>query len=337
MQDNYLMGIDVGTGGGRCFIFDLKGKEVASTYREWAYIYPPDIPFAVEFDPNEMWATIEYCIHETLVKSKLSPNQIAGISTTSQREGIVLLNREGKEIYAAPNVDWRGFVEAEEIEKEHGKEIYKITGRWPVPLLAPCRLMWLRKHQLEKFRSINKLLMLSDWVLFKLTKQTVSDPSNASSSMIFDITKRRWSREVVEWLSIPSEILPEIHESGEPIGNVIKEVAASTGLKEGTPVITGGADTQCGLLGTAAVEEGQTTIVAGTTTPTQMVLNRPLVSEKAKTWTGAHATGNRWVLESNATLTGLPFRWFRDSIGDLEKAVAQVLKVDAYEIIDRED
>jgi autoinducer 2 (AI-2) kinase len=330
------MGIDIGTGGGRCFIFDLEGSEVASTYKEWTYIYPPDIPFAVEFDPNEMWATIEYCIHETLVKSKLSPDQIAGISTTSQREGIVLLNREGKEIYAAPNVDWRGYVEAEEIEKKYGMEIYKITGRWPVPLLAPCRLMWLKKHQAEKYKSIHKLLMLNDWVLFKLTKKAISEPSNASSSMIFDITRRRWSEEIVEWLGIPDEILSEVHESGELIGGVIKEVATSTGLKEGTPVITGGADTQCGLLGTAAVEEGQTTIVAGTTTPTQMVLNKPLVSDKAKTWTGAHATAGRWVLESNAILTGLPFRWFRDAIGDLEKAVAQVLKVDAYEMINRE-
>lgn len=335
-QDRFLMGIDVGTGGGRCFIFDLEGNEIGSTYKEWTYIFPSDIPYAVEFDPNEMWKTIQFCIHETLAKSKKEPTQIAGVSSTSQRQGIVLLDKAGRELYAAPNMDSRSIVESEELEKQFGEESYEITGRWPLPFFAPCRLMWIKKHQPSKFKAIHRLLMLSDWVLFKLSNKTVSEPSNASSSMIFDVKRRQWSSEIASWIGISEQILPEIHRNGEQIGEVTKEAAFETGLLEGMPVITGGADTQCGLLGTAVIDKGQTTLVAGTSSPVQMALDEPLLSREMKTWTSAHAIENRWVLESNAVWTGLVFRWFRDALGDLEKIVAKTLNVDAYEVIDKE-
>jgi autoinducer 2 (AI-2) kinase len=335
-NNKFLMGIDVGTGGGRCFIFDLDGKEIASTYKEWTYIFPSNIPYAVEFDPDEMWRTIKFCIKETLAKSKISPNQIAGVSSTSQRQGLVLLDKGGNELYAAPNMDSRGYIEAEELEKYYGKDIYQITGRWPLPFFGPCRLLWIKKHQPEKFKAIQKLLMLSDWVLYKLGQVTVSEPSIASSSMLFDVKKRQWSKEIAGWIGISENILPEIHDSGEYVGNVTKKASSETGLKEGTPIITGGADTQCGLIGTAAIERGQTTIVAGTSTPVQMATEEPILSKEMKTWTSAHAMRNRWVLESNAIWTGLVFRWFRDALGDLEKIIATILNVDAYELIDKE-
>jgi len=333
--EKYLMGIDIGTGGGRCFIFDLNGKEVASAYREWAYLYP-NIPYAVEFDPKEMWSTIKFCIVDALSKSKINPSKIMGISSTSMREGIVLLDKEGKEIYAAPNMDWRGFKEAEEAEKTLGEMIYEVSGRWPAPLLAPYRMLWLKKHQVEKYNKVDAMLMLSDWVLYKLANVVSSEPSIASSSGLLDIRRRKWSEEIIEWLKLPKDIFPRVYEGGEQVGELTKEVAYETGLKVGTPVIAGGADTQCGLLGTASIEEGQTTIVAGTTTPVQMVVNSPLVSKKKKLWTGAHATKGRWVLESNAILTGLAFRWYRDAVSSLEKSMAQILQVDPYEIINKE-
>ncbi|MEM3713751.1 MAG: FGGY family carbohydrate kinase [Nitrososphaeria archaeon] len=336
MKDRLLMGIDIGTGGGRCFIFNLSGEEVASTYKEWTYIFPPNIPYAVEFDPNEMWNTIKYCIRETLAKSNISPNQIVGISSTSQRQGFVLLDKYGNELYAAPNMDSRAFVEAEELEKLYGKELYRITGRWPLPFFAPCRLMWIKKHQPEKFKAIEKLLMLSDWVIYKLSGKTVSEPSIASSSMLFNIEKREWSKEMSELVGVSEDIFPEIHESGECVGVVTKKASLETGLSEGTPVITGGADTQCGLIGTAAIERGQTTIVAGTSTPIQMALDEPIFSNEMKTWTSAHAIRRRWVIESNAIWTGLAFRWFRDALCDLEKIIAKILNTDTYQIIDKE-
>ena len=334
--DKFLMGIDVGTGGGRCFIFDSDGKEIASTYKEWTYIFPTNVPYAVEFDPDDMWKTIRFCVNETLAKSKISPSQIAGVSSTSQRQGLVLLDKDGNELYAAPNMDSRGFAKAEELERLHGEENYQITGRWPLPFFGPCRLLWIRKHQPEKFKAIQKLLMLSDWVIYKLGNITISEPSIASSSMLFDVKKKEWSKEVASWVGISENILPEIHDSGECVGSVTKDAASETGLKEGTPVVAGGADTQCGLLGTASIEEGQTTIVAGTSTPVQMALDRPIFSEEMKTWTSSHAMRDRWVLESNAIWTGLVFRWFRDALGSLEKILASILNVDAYELIDKE-
>jgi autoinducer 2 (AI-2) kinase len=328
--------IDAGTGAIRCMIFDSSGNVISSSYREWAYRPTPEVASGFEFDPNDFWSKICLCIKETISKGKVSSSQINGVGVTSMRHGTVFLAENGKEILACPNIDARGLNEAFELEKILGEKIYQITGKWPSPTFAPSRILWMKRHKPEKFKEIRKILTISDWIIYKLSGRFVAEPSNASSTMLLNCLKLTWYDELINYLGLEADSLPELHSSAECIGEVTQKVANLTGLKKGTPIVTAGADTQAALIGTGAIEEKDITVVAGTTSPVQLVLSKPIIDENFRTWTEVHIMPNRWILESNAGPTGTYYRWFRDNFCELEKIVAKLIRVDDYEIMDKE-
>jgi sugar (pentulose or hexulose) kinase len=123
------------------------------------------------------------------------------------------------------------------------------------------------------------------------------------------VTRREWSREILDALEIPAAVLPTLTPAGAPAGRVTARAAVETGIPQGTPVFAGGADTQSALLGSGVYEAGQTGVVLGTTGPVQMVVDHPLIDPAANLWTSCHVVADRWVLESNAGDTGSTYRW----------------------------
>ncbi|MGH7899052.1 MAG: FGGY-family carbohydrate kinase, partial [Candidatus Binatia bacterium] len=116
-------------------------------------------------------------------------------------------------------------------------------------------------------------------------------------------------------VDLPASILPRLLPAGALAGRVTTAAARATGLLDGTPVFTGGADTQCGLLGSGVVEPEQVGAVIGTTGPVQIVLDRPTFDDTRQRWVGAHVVPGRWVLESNAGDTGKAYLWLLDLMG----------------------
>jgi len=135
--------------------------------------------------------------------------------------------------------------------------------------------------------------MISDWIAYRLTGEIGMEPSNASESMLFDIRQRQWSREILERLDIPAEVLPPLREPGERIGVVTAQAADATGLTRGTPVIVGGSDTHAALLGLGVTEPGEAAAIIGSTVPIQMVLAEPLLDPAGGLWTGCHIVPRR--------------------------------------------
>jgi autoinducer 2 (AI-2) kinase len=156
--------------------------------------------------------------------------------------------------------------------------------------------------------------MLNDWMTYRLCGALASEPSNATESMLFDLRGRAGSHEILDFFSIPPEILPAIRQPGERVGAVSAATAAVTGLAQGTPVFVGGADTQCGLLGAGALEPGDTAVVLGTTTPVQAVVGEATFDPQGVLWAGCHVVPERWVIESNAGDTGEAYKWLLDLV-----------------------
>jgi autoinducer 2 (AI-2) kinase len=118
----------------------------------------------------------------------------------------------------------------------------------------------------------------------------------------------KWSDEVAEAVGIDVEILPEIQETGTVVGEVTSEAHKQCGLPRGLPIVQGGADTHCALLASDA-QPGEIAVIAGSTAPVMMILNEIYCDPQQKIWTGCHAIQGKWVLESNATLTGAYLEW----------------------------
>ncbi len=313
----YFLAIDAGTGSGKCLIFDREGTVRARAAEPWSYEVTPDpeLPSVnwAAFDPQAFWATLCRCIRAALEQARVSPRQIAGVAATSQREACVFVGPNGTEVYAGPNIDARGFREGLEVLQSFGAErLYQATGH-SAPFIFPlCRYLWYRK---QGGAEVARILMMNDWIHWRLTGEFVAEPSNATESMLFDITRRTWSDEILDAFCIPRWILPEVHQPGEHVGEVRPEVGNDTGLMAGTPVFVGGADTQCSLLGAGALDPGVVGAILGTTTPIQAVTDQLQLDPQATLWAGCHVVPGRWVLESNAGDTGDAYRWLVELLG----------------------
>jgi autoinducer 2 (AI-2) kinase len=176
-----LLALDLGTGSCRAVIFDEGGNQLAIGQREWRHPELPGYPGSQVFETATNWHLIVECIREAIAGSGAPASAIAALSTTSMREGMVLYDRTGTEIWACPNVDSRASREADELVRSgEARRIFETGGDW-VAITSPARFRWIARHEPEVFRSIAHVGMLSDWVLYRLTGRFVTDPTSGSS------------------------------------------------------------------------------------------------------------------------------------------------------------
>jgi len=331
---SHVLAIDLGTGSCRAIVFAADGTQLATAQREWSHAGLPGVPGSQVFDTSRNWQLIATCCREAIDRSAVGAAGIAAVSATSMREGMVLYDRNGREIWACPNVDSRASAEADELVRSGlARRIFEKGGDW-VSIPSPGRFLWIRDHEPETWARIARVGMLSDWVLTRLTGRYVTDPSAGSSSNLFDLAARRWSPEILDWLGLDGAIVPEVVEPGTVVGTVTDKAAGETGLRPGTPVVAGGADTQLGLVGIGVVRPDQVTLVGGSFWQTTIVTDRPLIDPEARVRTLCHAVDGQWMTEGIGFYCGIVMRWYRDAFCEHEKAEAARRGVDAYAVME---
>jgi sugar (pentulose or hexulose) kinase len=314
----FFVALDYGTGGGKCAVFDAEGRALACVREPWTYVEvaleQEGLGQGYAFDPQAFWGAVARCTREALARAQIDPAAIAGVATTAQRLGTVLLDARGRELYAGPNMDGRGFTGALEVMGRLGMEdCVRITGHWPPFVSSLARLIAYRAAAGNS--PVAHLLTLNDWLSYRLTGELASEPSNAGESLLLDVSRRRWSDDVLSAFDVPRAMLPPIVEPATRVGVVTAAAAEQTGLRAGTPVFAGGGDTQCALLGSDVVEPGEAGAVLGTTTPVMAATVQPVFDLGGRLWTGCHVLPGRWTLESNAGDTGIAYEWLLETMG----------------------
>ncbi len=333
MSEGLLLAIDAGTGSCRAVLFDTDGHQLAVGQREYAHSELPGVPGSQVFDTERNWQLICKCVREAL--DGVSPDAVRAVSATSMREGMVLYDANGDEIWACPNVDSRAGAEALElVQSGAAQEIYERAGDW-VAITAPARFLWIARNEPEVFASIAHVGMLGDWILTRLTGEFVTDPSLGSSSGMFELAERDWSERVLGICGLDREKLPAVVDPGTAIGGVAAEASLQSGLRAGTPVVVGGADTQLSLLGIGVTDPGRMTIVGGSFWQCTVVLDQALVDPKARLRTLCHTVPDRWMMEGIGFYCGIVMRWFRDAFCELEAEEAARTGEDTYAVMER--
>lgn len=203
---------DAGSGRCRALAFAGTGRPLGLSQQEWDY-EPSGHPGGLDFDTEDNWRIVSECVRAAVEDAGVEPTNVEAITATSMREGFVVYDGEGREIWAVPNVDARASEEAEELIAEGLAEpIYRRGGDW-TSISASSRLRWIESHMPEVWEKASRMTMLGDWVLQKLSGEFVTDPSLGSSSGLFDLSSRNWSQETAEELGI-SEVLPPVVEAG---------------------------------------------------------------------------------------------------------------------------
>lgn len=332
----FVIAVDAGTGSCRAVIFDRSGKLVSFSQQEWSHKLLPGYPGSQVFDTKTNWKLISLCIRNAIEKVGLSASNIKAVSATSMREGMVLYDENGEEIWACPNVDSRAPAESVELVKSGlAEKIYFTAGDW-ISITSPPRFLWIKKHEPDVFHRIAHMGMLADWIVYKLCNEFATDPSIGSSSGMFDLKTRTWSPEIIRMLGLDDRIFPRVLSSGTVVSEVSTRAAEETSLASGTPVVVGGADTQLGLTGIGISRPGQVAILGGTFWQHTILLNRPLIDPEIRLRTLCGTIEGQWMLEGIGFYCGLSMRWFRDAFCQNEKEEAKKRGLDAYELMERE-
>jgi sugar (pentulose or hexulose) kinase/phosphoglycerate dehydrogenase-like enzyme/ribulose-5-phosphate 4-epimerase/fuculose-1-phosphate aldolase/putative sterol carrier protein len=326
MQEGFLVGLDVGGSGGRCALLKTTDGSLHTSYCAWQHPRADAGVWSFDLDTDRVWHSLGQLVQTALRGSGASASEVLGISVTGMRHGFVLADVEGTPLLALPYQDARAVTQSMDLGRERGDEVYSRTGHFPSPICAAARLLWVAEHHPEQLERAHAILAISDWVAYRLTGQFVTDPSLSGETSLCEIQERKWAWDLMDSFGLPRRLLPRLLEPGSPCGALTPSAAAHLGLAAGTPVAVGGADAQCGLLGTATIEPGEACILAGSSAPVQLVLDRPRIDSGEELWLGHHVLPNRWVLESNCGCLGSALEWIAGVLyGDGPQPVARLI------------
>ncbi|MFW9895179.1 MAG: FGGY-family carbohydrate kinase [Candidatus Thorarchaeota archaeon] len=326
----YVAALDLGTTGCRTYIFDLAGAIIASDYQEWESYFPS--PSYVEQNANTWWDSIKKTSERALTKSGIDKTDIVSLSVTNQRETIVPVDNEGNPLHNA--IVWqdrRTIKQVKFIEKEIGiDKVYKTTGLTIDPYFSATKILWFKEKKPEIYKKTYKFLLVSDFIIHKLTGNFYTDFSNASRTMLFDVNNRYYSEDIASELEIDLDKMPEALECGIDIGEITNDEIL---FDKKTLVVTGAGDQQSAALGVGVVSPGEIKCTTGTGSFLLAYLNKPNFDPQKRVLCSCHAVPGTWVQEASVFTSGATLRWFRDQVGQAESILAKEMGQDPYEVM----
>jgi len=329
----YLIGIDVGTTGTKVVLITEAGKVEASAFEG----YPLSSPQAdwIEQDPEDWWKATIKAIAKAMDNASAKAGEIAGIGLCGQYHGAVLLDKAHHVL--RPCILWcdqRTTQQAEYISRKIGKEeLLRITGNPASYYFTACKILWVKDNEPQIYEKLSHFLLPKDYVRLKLTDNLVTDVTDASGTLLFDVPKRRWSSEIVDKLDLDKDILPACQESIEISGAITKKASELTGLNYGTPVVAGAGDQSAQAIGTGVIKEGLLACTMGTSgvvfAPTNLIRH----DDRGRLDSFCFAIPDTWHTMGVMQSAGGSLRWFRDTLCKSEIRKAENTRQDVYQLI----
>lgn len=324
-MDKYIMALDLGTTSCRCIIFDKNGRICSAAQKEFTQYFPQ--PGWVEHDAEEIWATQTGLMYEAMSKIDITINEIAGIGITNQRETTVLWDKEtGRPVHKA--IVWQcrrtaGY--CDELKNLGMAEFFRSkTGLVLDAYFSATKLRWLLDNAAGVRERAEKGELLfgtvDSWIIWKLTggKVHVTDYSNASRTMLFNIHTLKWDEEILRVLKIPQQILPEVKPSSHVYGYTDSKLFGRE-----VPIAGASGDQQCALFGQTCFERGEVKNTYGT--GGFMLMNTgtaPVNSHNGLVTTIAWGVDDKveYALEGSIFVAGAAVQWLRDELGLIRDA-----------------
>lgn len=312
------MALDQGTTSSRCIIYDSDGQIISMAQKEFEQIYPKS--GWIEHNPMEIWSSQLAVAMEAMVRAGLTYKNIAGIGITNQRETTIVWDKNtGRPIYNA--IVWQCRRTSERIDKmkqENMSEIIRSrTGLVPDAYFSATKIEWILNNVSgAREKAVKGELLfgtVDTWLIWNLTKGAVhvTDYTNASRTMLFDINKLCWDKELLEYFGIPESMLPKVRPSSYIYGRTAIEVFGGE-----IPIAGDAGDQQAALFGQCCFEAGEAKNTYGT--GCFLLMNtgdRPIVSNNGLLTTIAASDGDiMYALEGSVFVAGAAVQWLRDGM-----------------------
>jgi len=321
----YILALDQGTTSSRAIIFNHSGEIVSIAQKEFTQIYPKS--GWVEHDPREIWSSQIAVIAESLVKGEVKSADIAAIGITNQRETTIVWDSEtGKPIYHA--IVWqdrRTAAYCDELKAQgYEQKIREKTGLLIDSYFSATKIRWILNNVegAKEKAAAGKLLFgtVDSWLIYNLTDGQihVTDVTNASRTMLYNISEMQWDKELLDLFGIPASMLPTVKTSSEVYGQTAGKI-----LTDKIPIAGIAGDQQAALFGQLCTKEGMVKNTYGT--GCFMLMNigkRPIISKNNLVTTVAWQIGNQvtYALEGSIFIAGAIVQWLRDGLGIIKSS-----------------
>ncbi len=301
-MEAYLI-LDIGTGNVRVALVGANGVLLWVGRDNVHYKEDGKNQNALYFEPEHLWNQVIKLIQKAL--SAYKEAEVVAITSSSQREGVVLLDQSGRSMIGFPNHDHRGRGMEGMIKDKN--MVYRLTGRYPTSLFSALKVIAYRKAYAEEWERVGCFMSISDWAQYRLCGVKAYEHAQASETLLYDVENKCWSDKLLADFKIDKSSLPPLRFSGTRLGSLHKEVAAQLGLNANISVFIGGADTQLAVKSTRP-KTGDVVIVSGTTTPLVKISNRYELDAQQRSWTNSHLNEAQYILETNCGVTGLNYQ-----------------------------
>ena len=321
----YVLGVDLGTGSAKAVLLDGEGVQIGRGTAEYPLHKPH--PGWVEQDGEDWWRALGAAARQAL--GDRDPGQVACVGLSGQLNGAVFVDGAGQPLRAVPIwLDHRSQKECEWAEQKAGDLLKEraLSRLGPVNTLA--KVLWLKANEPEIYRQARWALLPKDWLRLRLTGEVGSEVSDASVTAAFDLYRREWSGEIIEALEIDAGLFPPVMDSPDIAGQISAQAAAETGLKAGTPVVAGGGDMPCMILGSGVIAPGVVACGIGTAAHATAYAEELDPRAYNKLWPMCHPIPGKYAWLGCSFTGGASLKWFKEEFGgsydDLNAAAARV-------------
>jgi L-xylulokinase len=333
----YLLGIDNGNTVSKAALFDARGKEIAVASCKVETTFPH--PGWTERDMEALWQSTASAIREVLAKAQVRPEEIAGIGCTGHGNGLYLLDKQGRPLRnGIQSLDSRAAgVVAEWNERHLHAQVFPITLQSFWPAQPNALLVWIKQHEPQNYERIGAILMVKDYIKYRLTGEVSGDYTDMSGANLVDVRRQGYSKELMALYDLAEvyEALPPLRQSSQVSGQVTAAAAQETGLAPGTPVVAGLFDVDASAIGCGAVNVNQACLVMGSWSINEVITQVPIADPNLFMTTLFATPGQFLTIEGSAT-SATNLEWFVNQCCGDERAEAKRRGVSVYEICNEE-
>ncbi|MBN1790505.1 MAG: hypothetical protein JW830_08420 [Bacteroidales bacterium] len=327
------LGLDIGTGGCKAVVFDSNGKELASSFREYAVLHP--YPDWAELNPEEV---ITQCFEVITEVNASVSDPVTAMSISSQGEAFAPVGGDGKILgNAMVSSDSRARDIATRWSSSFGNEkIYHITGHTPHPLFTLFKILWIKENQPDVWNNTRYFLCFEDLFHYRMGLEPKISWPLAGRTMLFDVLHHQWSKEILEAVGLLPERLAIPSLSGEITGIIKPENGLKLGFKNGVTLVAGGHDQTCAALGAGVIETGMCMYATGSVECFCPILDKPSFSEELQRNNLCcydYTVRGKYTSVAYSLTGGNILRWMRDELGQSEKAISARSGQNAYALL----
>ncbi len=336
-MDKKIISFDLGTGGNKASLYDLRGNCLASAFVPYATQYP-QVGWH-EQRPADWWAAVMESARKLLQSTGVNKNEIACLGISGHSLGAVPIDASGNLLRESTPIwsDVRAQAQVEEFfQKVDATGWYMTTGNgFPAACYTVFKLMWYRDHEPEMFRKLYKILGTKDYINFKLTGQIKTDYSYASGTGVYDLKGWKYDAEFIEASSVAADLWPEIVPSTHVLGELLPEVAEAMGLGPGVKVVCGGVDNSCMALGAGNIRDGRVYTSLGSAAWIAVSSEQPVLDAQYRPFVFTHVIPGMFTSAVSIFSAGTSFTWVRDNICDDLIAKADAAREDVYSLMNQ--